>query len=109
MKKSKYIKQSTSNDLETFGYIETECVTVGEFIEDVTGDNKNHTFKFHIINTHHLKKLNYTWNEKIAYMKIENGETKEEWEHEEYIDEKIKAINYKDGWAGVDFEIFIEK
>ena len=33
--KSKYVRESTSNDLETFGHIDTTCETVGEIISKV--------------------------------------------------------------------------
>ena len=102
--KSKYIKTSTTNDLETIGYIETSCETVAEFVEDIVRDVGHYQFFF-------IRPID-VFGAKIpapAAILVINRKVINDKGFEEIKHQSIESIEYRDGWGGVEFTVKLKE
>lgn len=101
--KSEYVRESTSNDLETFGHIDTSCETVMEFIQDIVRDNIHYQFVFQ----KNTKVFGVDFKECVAELVFKNGIL-----HDTGVsaikNERIGKIEYCDGWGGVEIWVTLE-
>lgn len=103
--KSKYIKTSTTNDLEFVGYIETSCETVAEFVEDIVRDEGHYQFSF-------IRLANIfgaTIPVHAAVLVIRNRNVVNDSGFEEIKHQSIESIEYRDGWGGVEFTVKLKE
>lgn len=104
--KSKYIQTSTTNDLETVGYIETSCETVAEFVEDIVRNERCYKFSF-------IRILTNIFGEKIpvaaAVLVIRNRNVVNDRGFEEIKHQSIESIEYRDGWGGVELTVKLKE
>lgn len=102
MKKSKYIQKETTNDLETVGIVETQCENVLEFIRDAMSGDGKYTFKIQ-----HTQLVSVTGAVSVIDAEFDDEKVREIEKYiEDYFKRKIHVIRYRDGWGGVEFEIF---
>lgn len=94
--KSKYIQTSTTNDLETVGYIETSCKTVAEFVEDIVRNER--CYKFSFIRSSIV----------MEFLAIRNRNVVTDTGFEKIKHESIESIKYHDGWGGVEFTVILK-
>lgn len=102
--KSKYVRESTSNDLETFGHIDTTCETVQEFIEDIVQSKRLYQFVFQ----KHTKVFDYPIKECVAKLVVNDGIQKRDTGVYAIRNERIERIEYHDGWGGVEFWVTLK-
>lgn len=95
--KSKYIQTSTTNDLETVGYIETSCETVAEFVEDIVRNER--CYKFSFIRSSIV----------MEFLAIRNRNVVTDTGFEKIKHESIESIKYRDGWGGVEFTVKLKE
>lgn len=101
MKKSKYINTGTTCDLETFGFVVTECENVLEFIRDAMSDNKKHIFTIK-----HSEPVSMLGAVSVKDAEFDDEKVREIEKYvNDYFNRKIHLIRYRDGWGGVEFEI----
>lgn len=95
--KSKYIQTSTTNDLETVGYIETSCETVAEFVEDIVRNER--CYKFSFIRSSIV----------MEFLAIRNRNVVTDTGFEKIKHESIESIEYRDGWGDVEFTVKLKE
>lgn len=99
--KSKYIKTSTTNDLEFVGYIETSCETVAEFVEDIVRDEGHYQFSFIMTANAFGTKIPVN----VAVLVIRNRNVINDRGFEDIKHQSIESIKYRDGWGGVELTV----
>ena len=97
--KSKYVRKSTSNDLATFGRIDTTCETVYEFVEDIIRGDGHYQFIFQ----RPADIFGLTVMEPVAELVFKDGYQIHDTGFYTIRNERIGKIEYKDGWGGVEF------
>lgn len=106
----KLIHESTSNDLENYGLIETDCKTVGQLIDLVNERSKTENKSFAI---QHLSIMSSLTGHRIYTDRVEwiykNGEyvgkepiNPNDWNME------FEKVKYRSGWWGL-YLYFYEK
>lgn len=102
--KSKYVRESTSNDLETFGHIDTTCETVQEFVEDIVQSGKHYQFVFQ----KNTKVFGVDLKECVAELVFKNGSFFQNSGFYAIRNERIGKIEYRDGWGGVEIWVTLK-
>jgi hypothetical protein len=102
--KSKYIQEGITNDLESYGHIETPCEVAAEFVADIVKDRGHYTFVF----KREVAFLRAIIKRTVAELEYKDGTII----HEEGVtfiqQEAIGEIRYRDGWGGVEFIVMLE-
>lgn len=102
--KSKYIHESISNDLESYGHIKTPCQVVAEFVADIVKDRGHYQFIFQ-------RDVNFfgtTVKKCVAELVIKDGTIINKDGFASIQQESIGRIKYCDGWGGVEFFVMLE-
>lgn len=102
--KSKYIRESMSSDLETFGHIDTTCETVKEFIEDIIRNDGYYQFIFQ----KPTNVFGLTIMECVAELVFKNGNQLHDTGVYAIRNERIRKIDYRDGWGGVELWVTLK-
>ena len=101
----KYHHESTSNDLEYYGSVETDCNTLEEFAKALPGG----VYTLRLSAPHLITILGrepshvYLTYEMVMDTRTNNHEVKPTWR--KYKNSPIIYIKYRDGWAGTTFYV----
>ena len=106
MKKSKKIKTGTTNYNERVGIMQTECKTVGEFVNDVLSGKTEGHYQFI------FGRLVYGFVSFVLHFEAvfvwRDGNVLNDKGFEGVKNNSIKEIRYKDGWGGVEYDVTFE-